>query len=189
MQVNGVSHHGIVDQRDPERSPYFSSTGAASENLIPLNDRQTFPCGRLNAVLWYGQVHAVRILKAAFQIRVRENLSSVFRRPIPGSFNFGETLIACISPVGYPFLTQDDFAYPAFRPSGMIHTGHAAVIHGRGGCPASGRSAPSIDIISPLLSMPPIGCGPFLPYHVPFPPYPYLPCQQRTGIEGGNGST
>ncbi len=62
------------------RSPYFSSTGAASENLIPLNDRQTFPCGRLNAVLWYGGFTSVRILKAAFQIRVRENLSSVISK-------------------------------------------------------------------------------------------------------------
>ena len=33
MQVNGVSHHGIVDQRDPEPLTVFQQTGAAS---IPL---------------------------------------------------------------------------------------------------------------------------------------------------------
>ncbi len=41
MQVNGVSHHGIVDQRDPEsRSPYFVQHRAHSKILIPLNDQQ-----------------------------------------------------------------------------------------------------------------------------------------------------
>jgi hypothetical protein len=58
--------------------------------------------------------------------------------------------------VGYPFRRRMTLHIRYSGHPGMIHTGHAAVIHGREDVPLSGRSAPSIDIISPLLSMPPI---------------------------------
>jgi hypothetical protein len=42
MEVNRVSHHGVIDQRDPESFTVFDTTGAASENLIPLKDQANF---------------------------------------------------------------------------------------------------------------------------------------------------
>ncbi len=39
MQVNGVSHHGIVDQRDPEPHRISAAPVRHLKSLIPLNDR------------------------------------------------------------------------------------------------------------------------------------------------------
>ncbi len=150
--------------------------------------RQTFPCGRLNAVYGTARFTSVRILKAAFQIRDVRTFLPLFRRPIPGSFNFGRRSSPAYQPVGYPFLTQDDLHTRHSGHPGMIHTGHAAVILGAEDVPLSGRSAPSIDIISRCYPCLPSGCGPFLPYHVPFPHTHIFHGQQRTGIEGGNGT-
>ena len=148
---------------------------------------QTFPCGRLNAVLWCSpgsrpSGSSKRLFKSAY---VRTFLPLL--RPIPDHLISERRSSPAYQPVGYPFLTQDDFAYPAFPAiQGMIHTSHAAVIHGRGGCPLSGRSAPSMDIISPaVIHASHLAVVHFLPYRCPIPPYPYLPWSSRGRGIGG----